>query len=903
MGFNPEEKKGAHSKNSGVKINEPLRPRLERGKSRLTISDVSADDLQLVSKVSLECIDCVESLVEKAKSIHAPYDLRDLSLTLATIERQLFNYVSDHLLRSRRLLPRLGHGSGNLWNTRQERRTLKAAISRAHEMLDDGHIPLICGGVASLMHNLKGALLETKACVNEMSKIFYTTPRDGAWATCFVLLAATAVHKLTSWLSVTLQVLSATRPPRWEGPMKGPVRVQLHVRGNGWLGYAVSILRRLHTWLRRQPQVRAGLSLLVGVYLVHYMMRWRSMAKLRACHRQLLLLQRIMGCVTFALDEAQQRRARSYVELVAFPCHRLDGQLNEMENKPGARILVESIAYPCDPYLHQYTHGRYYLLKMVLDVLYSSVGVAHKLAGGHRWLALLFLQISGPYFLLNPTRASSYAAGVRQHMRPSLFRFLCWLGNNPAVEYTATLFLMRNHRTSVQIQLPRLPPNRKTYIFQRKGAPPPIATGPGAIPLGRLPFWPRKQHHEHHNPRRPRFPSTSSAASSSSSITPSPFPSPAPSPCNHYFSPENKFASEAERERDATARAGVAASGEDSSDGGLSLGEGEQKEERAKPKASPLPMPQRPIGPLVCPRGGPALIYVHGGGFCTNLFTMDVPFLAQLGEAIPYVPIIISEYSEAPEKPFPCALDEICSTYEWVRAGGLGYIPSRVIVVGESAGANFVAGMVVRYVGHHHPSLAADAGGASLQLRMAVGAGKQPEIRAPIPDEIVLAYPALNLGASPSPSRALHMCDPILPIAAGNLAKAYHRDDPETLLNPQCSPIFTSDAVLSHFPPTSIMTGGMDILLDDAVDFHVRLRRNGVPGRFHIFRTLPHGFWSMGAFLPEAREAQRAAVRWIARAVYPKRARERVRASAYRRAKENLEHEGEREEEAEIPSM
>jgi len=247
---------------------------------------------------------------------------------------------------------------------------------------------------------------------------------------------------------------------------------------------------------------------------------------------------------------------------------------------------------------------------------------------------------------------------------------------------------------------------------------------------------------------------------------------------------------------------------------------------------------------------------------------MDIPFISQIGEALPHVPIIISEYSVAPEKPFPCALDEICITYEWVRAGGLGFIPSRVIVAGESAGANLIAALCVRYVGAHYPDLKIDTGGASHSHRLIAGGAKsQPPVKATLPDEIILGYPALNLGSSPSPSRALHMCDPVLPVAAGNLAKAYHKEDPDLLLNPQVSPIFTSDAVLSRFPPTSIMTGGMDILLDDAVDFHVRLRRNGVPGNFKIFRTLPHGFWSMGAFLPEANEAQLLAVEWVVAAV------------------------------------
>uniref|UniRef100_A0A7S2X9D8 Alpha/beta hydrolase fold-3 domain-containing protein n=1 Tax=Lotharella oceanica TaxID=641309 RepID=A0A7S2X9D8_9EUKA len=64
------------------------------------------------------------------------------------------------------------------------------------------------------------------------------------------------------------------------------------------------------------------------------------------------------------------------------------------------------------------------------------------------------------------------------------------------------------------------------------------------------------------------------------------------------------------------------------------------------------------------------------------------------------------------------------------------------------------------------------------------------------------------------------------------------------------------------------MSGGMDLLLDDAVDFHIRLRRSGVPGRFKIFRTLPHGFFGLDQLLPEAHEATKVAVSWIQSALF-----------------------------------
>mmetsp|Transcript_20826 Transcript_20826/g.37096 ORF Transcript_20826/g.37096 Transcript_20826/m.37096 type:complete len:840 (+) Transcript_20826:139-2658(+) len=754
--------------------------RMPRKKSKLNISDVSDEDLRLVSETSFECIECVESLIKKAKSIHAPHDLRDLSLTLASLERQLYNYVSDHLLRSRKRMHNsrssglLGLvGGGKLGASRRvQRHTLQAALRRATEMLDDGHIPLICGGVASLMHNLKGALLETKQCVKELSSVFYASTQDALIVSAVVLLAAAGFYKVTGWLQITMQVLSVGRRVRWNGPMKVPLGIQLNIKANGWLGLAVWLWRRAYDTLRTiQPGTKGMVSLMLATWLVKTGMRIRSMAKLRACNRQLLLLQRMFNCVTFALDEARMRRAKSYVELVAYPCPRRDIRAKQvMQEVPAARLLVESVAYPCEPYLHQYTHGRHWLLKKALDVLYSSTGVAFELANGRWWLASIITQISLPYFIMHPRGASSYATGVRQHMSPEFFRFLCFNSSNAAVIYFCFSVLLRHFETKVRVKLKGVP---STFILKLSGPPPPCAER--GVRVG-IPPWKWKS-----------------------------------------------LWSE-------------------------------------KPDCLPMPPPERLPS---TPQGGPVLIYCHGGGFCCNLLPMDIPFIAMIGEAVRTAPIVVSTYSLAPEKPFPHALNEICTTYEWVRAGGLGFYPSRVVLAGESAGANFILALCVRYVAAHFPSLKEDAGADHQLLRGA------PEVRAAMPDEIIVGYPAVNLGASPSPSRALHMCDPILPIAAGNLAKAYHGEDIETLLHPQVSPIYTTDAVLSHFPPTNIMTGGMDILLDDAVDFHVRLRRNGTPGNFRIFRTLPHGFWGLGDILPEAKEAQRLGVQWIKRALYP----------------------------------
>lgn len=74
------------------------------------------------------------------------------------------------------------------------------------------------------------------------------------------------------------------------------------------------------------------------------------------------------------------------------------------------------------------------------------------------------------------------------------------------------------------------------------------------------------------------------------------------------------------------------------------------------------------------------------------------------------------------------------------------------------------------------------------------------------------------------------------------------------------------------------MCGGMDPLLDDAVDFYTKLKTSHTgsnPKRskhsqiLRIFRSLPHGFWSLSPFasdrygMPGANDAINLAIDWV----------------------------------------
>lgn len=223
------------------------------------------------------------------------------------------------------------------------------------------------------------------------------------------------------------------------------------------------------------------------------------------------------------------------------------------------------------------------------------------------------------------------------------------------------------------------------------------------------------------------------------------------------------------------------------------------------------------------------LVYIHGGGFVGSSFAGDLVLLARWAKAHPGLTVLYPHYSLSPEERYPVAVNECFRVYCAARRAADAAVAAgrkgRVVLFGESAGGNLAAAVCVRCA--------------------AVGA--------PMPDRLVLAYPALNLNSIPSPSRALHLSDPIVPLRMlQRLAAAYMPEGSAGRMtrNPEVHPGLADDRALERFPRTELVLGGLDPLLDDGIDFHTRLRRLSVEGEMLVYRALPHGFFTFNALPP-----------------------------------------------------
>lgn len=99
--------------------------------------------------------------------------------------------------------------------------------------------------------------------------------------------------------------------------------------------------------------------------------------------------------------------------------------------------------------------------------------------------------------------------------------------------------------------------------------------------------------------------------------------------------------------------------------------------------------PTRGAGPW------PVMLYVHGGGF--RILSKDTHWVMGLGYARRGMIVFNINYRLAPAHPFPAALEDVCDAYRWVLANAerFGGDLSRLVVAGESAGANLVTALTL----------------------------------------------------------------------------------------------------------------------------------------------------------------------------------------------------------------
>ena len=233
------------------------------------------------------------------------------------------------------------------------------------------------------------------------------------------------------------------------------------------------------------------------------------------------------------------------------------------------------------------------------------------------------------------------------------------------------------------------------------------------------------------------------------------------------------------------------------------------------------------------PRGPgphPAILYIHGGGFAVCSRQTHRP-IAALYAARGYLVFNI-DYRLAPRHPFPAALQDAGAAWRWLAANlvRFGGDPGRVMVAGESAGANLALGLVLCLCTRRPEPWAAELHASALRPAAALLycgflQASRPEryrregvsvLAAAIARDAAVDY--LGEGASdPRPDQAL--ADPLCIVEA-------MAGDP-------------------GLPPVFVAAGEADPVAPDSWRLAAALSRLGVPHALHRYAGETHAFHVM----------------------------------------------------------
>jgi acetyl esterase len=235
-------------------------------------------------------------------------------------------------------------------------------------------------------------------------------------------------------------------------------------------------------------------------------------------------------------------------------------------------------------------------------------------------------------------------------------------------------------------------------------------------------------------------------------------------------------------------------------------------------------IPLRVYAPTGAATTSPAVVFFHGGAFI--LGDLDTEHHRCLRYAADGGCVVISvDYRLAPEHPFPAGVDDCYQALVWAaeHAEDLGVDSNRIAVAGSSAGGALAAAVAL---------MARDRTGPQVALQ-------------------ILLYPVLD---DRMRTHSMHQfVDTPVWDQANNAAMwaQYLATDEEA--GPYAAPARAES--LNGLPPAYVMTAELDPLRDEAIEYALRMLRDGVSVELRQVAGAYHGFDDM---VPDATISRRA---------------------------------------------
>ena len=199
--------------------------------------------------------------------------------------------------------------------------------------------------------------------------------------------------------------------------------------------------------------------------------------------------------------------------------------------------------------------------------------------------------------------------------------------------------------------------------------------------------------------------------------------------------------------------------------------------------------------------------YIHGGGFVGACTKDRMPFVTELVRSFGHN-VFSLDYRLAPEFMYPCGLNDCLDGYRWLLDR---FAPEDIVLVGESAGGNFVLTL---------PLLLRDRG-------------------LPLPKAVYSNSPVTQMQEEKESFRRFSLKEDFIVVEGilENTAGIYMR--PEEAGEPYVSPLC---ADLHGLPPIFLTASECECLLDDAVAMAEKLKAADNDVRLKTYPGLCHAF-------------------------------------------------------------
>lgn len=213
------------------------------------------------------------------------------------------------------------------------------------------------------------------------------------------------------------------------------------------------------------------------------------------------------------------------------------------------------------------------------------------------------------------------------------------------------------------------------------------------------------------------------------------------------------------------------------------------------------------------------ILYCIGGGYVSGSCNDHRQMVAKVAKATGAA-LLMFEHRNAPEDPYPAALEDSLKAYNWLLEQGTS--PGNILIMGESAG-----------------------GGLCLASLLAIR-----DRNLPLPAAAVALSPWTDLkltGASYQTKKKVCISPEGMNVVC---SKYYFGDhDPE---DPYISPLYGD---LHGLPPVFISVGEYETMLDDSVRFAEKAGKAGVDLTLRIGERMVHCYPLLAPMFPEATEA------------------------------------------------